>query len=182
MSAISGASSENRRRSRRCAASAIACARRGVASRRLPVRLALTAWYLLVLAVVIAGFAGALYWQQERTLDAQVDRSLEGASGQALALIDKHTEPIHFPASDAYRHASTHLAQSGYAVILLDPEYRLLAQFGRTLELPPDQARVAGLSTVETTFDGSEEHWRVSSRPVVRHDGVTVGHLVVGQS
>jgi signal transduction histidine kinase len=146
------------------------------------VRLALTAWYLLVLGLVIAGFAGALYWQQERTLDAQVDRSLEGATGQALALIDKHSEPIHFPPSDAYRHASTHLAQSGYAVILLDPGYKPLARFGRSLDLPAEQARVAGLSTIETSFEGNEEHWRVSSRPVIRHDGVTVGHLVVGQS
>jgi heavy metal sensor kinase len=153
-----------------------------MASRRLPVRLALTGWYLLVLGLVIAGFSLALYWQQERTLDAQVDRSLDGASGQALALIDKHSEPIHFPQSDAYRHASTHLAQSGYAVILLDPQYRPLARFGHTLDLPVEQAKVAGLSTVETAFGGAEEHWRVLSRPVIRHDGVTVGHLVVGQS
>ena len=151
-------------------------------SRRLPVRLALTAWYLLVLGLVIAGFAGALYWQQERTLDAQVNRSLEGASGQALALIDKHAEPIHFVDNDAYRHASAHLAQSGYAVILLDPDQRPLARFGHTLELPIEQAKTAGLSTIEARFAGNEEHWRISSRPVIRHDGVTVGHLVVGQS
>ena len=36
--------------------------------RRLPIRAALTAWYLLVLCVVITGFAAALYWDQERTL------------------------------------------------------------------------------------------------------------------
>src|SRR5881394_844121 len=184
-SATCGASSmprANRRQSRRCAASVTGCAtRRNVRSRRLPVRAALTAWYLLVLSLVIAGFAAALYWEQERTLDAQVDRSLAGATGQVLALIDKHAEPIRFVDNDAYRHASAHLAQTGYAVMLLDPSQRLLARFGRMLDLGADQA-AAGLSTIETMFEGNEEHWRVSASPVVRHDGVTVGHLVVGQS
>ena len=86
---------------------------------RLSVRMALTAWYLLVLGLVIAGFSAALYWDQERTLAAQVDRSLAGASGQAKALIDKHVEPIRFVDNDAYRHASSYLAQTGYAVMLM---------------------------------------------------------------
>ena len=64
--------------------------------RRLTVRAALTAWYLLVLCLVIVGFSLALYWNQEQTLSAQVDRSLAGASGQAMALIDKHVEPVKF--------------------------------------------------------------------------------------
>jgi signal transduction histidine kinase len=143
--------------------------------------MALTAWYLLVLGLVIAGFSAALYWDQKQTLSAQVDRSLAGASGQAMALIDKHVEPIKFVDSDAYQHASRHLSQAGYAVVLFDPSRRLLTRFGRALELPAETAG-AGLSTVEADFDGTEEHWRVSWQPVVRHDGVTVGYLAVGQS
>ena len=69
--------------------------------RRLGVRMALTAWYLLVLGFIIAAFAAALYWDQEQTLSAQVDRSLAGASGQVLALIDKHVDPITFVEGDA---------------------------------------------------------------------------------
>ena len=149
---------------------------------RLTVRQALTAWYLLVLGVVIAGFAAALYWDQEQTLSAQVDRSLSGASGQAMALIDKHVDPIKFVDNDAYQHAARHLTQAGYAVLLFDPSRRPLARFGRALDLPPESAGAAGLSTIETTFEGSEEHWRVALQPVVRHDGVSVGYLAVGQS
>jgi signal transduction histidine kinase len=150
--------------------------------RKLPVRGALTAWYLLVLGVVIAGFAAALYWDQEQTLSAEIDRSLAGASGQALALIDKHVDPIHFVDNDAYRHATRHLTQAGYAVLLFDPNRQLLARFGRTLELPAPPGVEATLSSLETSFDGSDEHWRLSWQPVVRHDGVTVGYLAVGQS
>jgi signal transduction histidine kinase len=153
-----------------------------MASRRLPIRAALTAWYLLVLCLVITGFAAALYWDQERTLATQVDRSLAGASGQAKALIDKHVEPVRFVDNDAYRHASSYLGQTGYAVMLFDPSRRLLARFGRTLDLAADQAGETGFATIETTFEGNEEHWRVSLDPVVRHDGVTVGYLAVGQS
>ena len=148
----------------------------------LPVRLALTAWYLAVLGLVIIGFSAALYWDQEKTLSAQVDRSLAGASGQALALIDKHVDPIRFVDNDAYQHASRHLSQAGYAVMLFSPSRELLARFGRTLELPSDVATSTGLATVETEFDGTDEHWRISQEPVVRHDGVTVGYLTVGQS
>ena len=151
-------------------------------SRRLPVRAALTAWYLLVLSLVIGGFSAALYWDQQTTLAAQVDRSLAGASGQAKALIDKHVDPIRFVDNDAFRHASAYLAQTGYAVMLFDPSHTLLARFGRSLELPPEQAGATGFSTMETLFEGNEEHWRVSLDPVVRHDGVTVGYLAVGQS
>jgi len=151
--------------------------------RRLPVRVALTAWYLLVLCAVIVGFAAALYWNQERTLGAQVDRSLASASGQVMALIDKHAEPIAFVDSETYRHASSDLAQAGYAVSLLSPSRQSLARFGRALDLPPPEpASLSDPSTVETTFEGSEEHWRVSWKPVVRHDGVTVGYLTVGFS
>jgi len=150
--------------------------------RRLPIRAALTAWYLLVLCMVITGFAAALYWDQERTLATQVDRSLTGASGQAKALIDKHVEPIRFVDNDAYRHASSYLAQTGYAVMLFEPSHKLLARFGRALELPAEHAAATGFATIEAVFEGSEEHWRVSLDPVVRHDGVTVGYLAVGQS
>src|SRR6185369_10450511 len=83
---------------------------------------------------------------------------------------------------DAYRHASSYLAQTGYAVMLFDPARRLLARFGRTLDLPAEQMDTTGFATVETTFEGNEEHWRISLDPVVRHDGVTVGYLAVGQS
>ncbi|HKH69028.1 MAG TPA: hypothetical protein VKA75_16810, partial [Reyranella sp.] len=106
--------------------------------RRLGVRTALTSWYLAVLGLIIAAFSAALYWDQEQTLSAQVDRSLAGASGQVLALIDKHVDPIKFVDGDAYRHATNHLGQTGYAVLLFDPERRVLARFGRALQLPAD--------------------------------------------
>jgi signal transduction histidine kinase len=107
---------------------------------------------------------------------------LAGASGQAKALIDKHVDPIRFVDTDAYRHASAYLAQTGYAVMLFDPSHKLLDRFGRSLELPAEQSSATGFSTVETLFEGNEEHWRVSLDPVIRHDGVTVGYLAVGQS
>jgi signal transduction histidine kinase len=144
--------------------------------------MALTAWYLLVLGLVITGFSAALYWDQEQTLANQVDRSLAGASGQAMALIDKHIDPIAFVDNDAYQHAARHLAQAGYAVVLFTPSRQPLARFGRALDLPADSSGINDLTTVETDFDGIEEHWRVSWQPVVRHDGVTVGYLAVGQS
>ena len=154
--------------------------------RRLGVRTALTAWYLLVLGLVIAAFSAALYWDQEQTLSAQVDRSLAGASGQVLALIDKHVDPIKFVDGDAYRHATNHLGQTGYAVLLFDPERRVLARFGRALQLPAEigttSLATTGLATIDATVEGIEEPWRVSWQPVVRHDGVTVGYLAVGQS
>jgi signal transduction histidine kinase len=154
---------------------------RRVRRRRLGVRAALTAWYLLVLGLIIATFAFALYWDQEQTLSAEVDRSLAGASGQVLALIDKHAEPIRFVDNDAYQHASRHLTQAGYAVLLFDPARKPLTRFGRALALPAD-AGAEPLTTIETDFDGTEEHWRISWQPVIRHDGVTVGYLAVGQS
>ena len=144
--------------------------------RRLGVRTALTIWYLAVLGLVIAAFSAALYWDQEQTLSAQVDRSLAGASGQVLALIDKHVDPIKFVDGDAYRHATSHLTQAGYAVLLFDPQRRLLERFGRTLQAPADIGATS-LATIEAKVDGVEEPWRVSWQPVVRHDGVTVDEL-----
>ena len=149
--------------------------------RRLGVRTALTAWYLAVLSLIIVGFSAALYWDQEQTLSAQVDRSLASTSGQVLALIDEHVDPIRFVDGDAYRHAAYHLDRAGYGVLLFDPDRRLLARFGRALELPADIG-TAALATVENRVAGIDEPWRVSWQPVVRHDGVTVGYLAVGQS
>lgn len=114
-------------------------------------------------------------------MSAQVDRSLASTSGQVLALIDKHVDPIRFVDGDAYRHPAYHLDRAGYDVLLFDPDRRLLARFGRALELPADIG-TAALATVENRVAGIDEPWRVSWQPVVRHDGVTVGYLAVGQS
>src|ERR1044072_7659578 len=185
ISAACGASSTataRRPSSRRCAAMATDCATRFIVrSRQLSVRTALTVWSLGVLGRVIAAFSSALYWVQQQTLSAEVDRSLAGASGQVLALLDKHVDPIKFVDGDAYRHATSHLTQVGYAVLLFGPERRLLERFGRTLQVPADIG-ATGLTTIDAKVDGVEEPWRVSWQPVVRHDGVTVGYLAVGQS
>ncbi len=113
-------------------------------NRRFTVRATLTGWYLLVLAVVITGFAAALYWDQERTLSAEVDRSVFGASAQVLALIDKHAEPIRFVEGDAYRHASSYLTQGGYAVLLLGPSRETLARFASNARLAGRSGRSGG--------------------------------------
>src|ERR1044072_7223279 len=159
ISATCGASSTataRRPSSRRCAAMATDCATRFIVrSRQLSVRTALTVWYLAVLALVIAAFSAALYWDQEQTLSAEVDRSLAGASGQGLALLAKHVDPIKFVDGDAYRHATSHLTQAGYAVLLFDPERRLLERFGRTLQAPAGIG-AAGPTTIPAQGGGVE--------------------------
>src|SRR5437867_548048 len=142
--------------------------------RRWPVRLVLTAWYLAVLGVVLATFSVALYWQQIRALSAQTDRSLNAASGEVLAVIDKHVDPIRFVEGDAYRHASIHLGQSGHSILLVTPAHQVAGRFGRPLDLPIETPAAPTLSTVELASDGSQEPWRVLWQPVIRHDGVVV--------
>src|SRR5262245_9133765 len=109
--------------------------------------------------MIIAGFSAALYWDQERTLSAQVDRSLASASWRVLARIDDTIVAITFVDSDAYRHASSDLAQAGSAVVLLSPSRRVLAGFGRGLELSAQAHATSEPATIETTLEGAEEHW-----------------------
>src|SRR5262249_15427016 len=159
-----------RRCSRRCAATATACGIRAMANsrRRVPVRVALTAWYLLVLGAVIVGFSAVIYWAQERALHAQLDQAVHIAARQALALVDDEGAP-RFERNETFGHVSRHLADAGYGVVLQAPSGRIVDRFGHDFAWPESTPAAPGLATLQQ--GRGDPPWRLDWRKVERDDG-----------
>jgi signal transduction histidine kinase len=146
--------------------------------RHIPVRMALTGWYLLVLGIVIAIFSATVYLAQERALDIQLDQAIHIAGRQALALVNDDVEPPRFVTDETFGHVTRHLNDAGYGVALLDSGGRIIEQFGRAFPWPAQPPTTPGLATLT---DGGKP-WRADWRAVQNDSGAMIGWLGAGLS
>lgn len=144
-------------------------------SRRLPLRLRLTLWYLLSLAVILLLFGLLLYWQVERRLLDQVDNGLELAAAQASANVISRDGGLAFQNADSSP-ALLHLSE--------DIAFRLLAEdgtswdsLGRAMEVP----LLAPVPGYRTYFDG-DDSWRVHDERLNLPGSPAAGWLQVTQT
>lgn len=135
---------------------------------RLPIRLRLTAWFVLVLAAVLVALSAFVVSRLRADLTAEVDRSLTVTAAK-IAQGYREEGPAEF--FDAAREA---VAASGARTLgaqLLDEEAHVIRFSGSDLVRQPlvDEESVAGLrgSATESLRRGPEDtHVRVFSAPV----------------
>jgi signal transduction histidine kinase len=152
-----------------------------ISRRYIPVRAALTGWYLLVVGVAIVVFSAVLYLAQERTLHEQLDHGVHIAGRQALALVNDDVEPPRFERNETFGHVSRHLTEAGFGVALLAPSGHVIDRFGRNFAWPEQMPAGAGMATLHEG-PAETQQWRVDWRVVQRDDGTTVGWLGTGLS
>jgi heavy metal sensor kinase len=143
---------------------------------RIPVRLQLALWYVLLLALTLGSITGYLYLRIERKLMVKADTALQIASAQSLGYLDQKPG-LAFQQTPGQRQTALRLSQLGLAARLITPEGRVIDGFGRYQDLPPWIPTESGYQTLAT--DGMT--WRLISQPVIRA-GRTVGWLQIAQS
>lgn len=150
--------------------------------RRQPVqitlRMRLTAWYTLFMALTLILFGGYLYFRLEQSLLAQMDTALQVAASQAITNLDEENGYLAFQNTETSQLMAERLSQTGFAVRLVTPHGTIQDGFGRYKEIPLFIPMATGYQTVGT----GEVHWRIYSQPVPSPSGATVAWLQVAQS
>src|SRR2546427_1942255 len=141
-------------------------------------RVRLTAWYLLLLALTLAVFSAFVYVRLERTLLRSADESLAVAAGQALAYVADDRPELAFADTEAYRHAARHLNQAGFSIRLLRPDGEPIVGFGRQNGLPWPPRPAPGLVTADAhDAQYGNQSWRTHTRQLVSPQGGTRGWI-----
>src|SRR2546426_776042 len=99
---------------------------------------------------------------QAQALSARLDRAPDTPASQVLALVDDDVTPPRFMDSEAFQHASRHLADAGFAVVLTTPSRAVASRFGQQLPLT-----------------AADDAWRVRWHEVAGEDGAVAGWLGV---
>lgn len=133
---------------------------------RQTLRVRLTAWYMLLLALALVLFSGYLYLQLEKSLIAQLDTTLQVTASQALdKTIAREGHPA-FQNNPESQATTDRLIEAGLAVRLVDLEGKVwdgLANYSAVpLSLPTSKGYV-NLTARDTT-------WRVYNQPLPGDD------------
>lgn len=146
--------------------------------RRLPLRVRLTIWYILLLGLTLGLFSSYLYFQLKYSLLAQVDAALHVAASQALANLDYEDERLTFQNMELTQIARSNLSQPGFAVRLIGADGTGWDVLGNYPAIPSSPPPGPGY----TTLTESKTTWRLYSQPIQPSGGHVVGWLQVAQS
>jgi hypothetical protein len=138
---------------------------------RLPIRLRLTAWYALVLAVVVAGVGAFVVVRLRAGLTGELDRELRAASAQ-LAIGFREDGPPGI--ADV---ATSVLSGPGAAARLIAPGGRMVAAYGGPVAAlsAADRARALGGQVVVRTAGDLRLVAVAAHRPAARGGGAAGG-------
>jgi heavy metal sensor kinase len=140
---------------------------------RLPLRLRLTAWYIILLALTLLAFCGYLYISLERSLLAQLDAALTVAATQAPLEVEGSFPAPHFDATAA---VARQLTDAGFGLRLLDGDGQVREALG-IADAPVTFPLAPGHLTVET----DATRWRIYTQLIAGADGSPAGWLQVIQ-
>ncbi|MCW3064936.1 MAG: sensor signal transduction histidine kinase [Solirubrobacterales bacterium] len=138
---------------------------------RLPIRLRLTAWYVLLLAVVLVGVGAFASARLHSTLGHEIDQSLASAAPKLTQGYAAEGAQDFFDVANTVFPA---MPAGPSAAEVVDPSGRLLVAYGaprlrrRILE-PALVAAAARGHRIRTTVSLSGEPFRVLAVPVLRH-------------
>lgn len=142
---------------------------------RQTLRVRLTAWYMLLLALALVLFSSYLYLQLEKSLIAQLDTTLEVTASQALDKTIKREGHPAFQNNSESEGTTDRLIKTGLAVRLVDVCGTMWDGFGNYAAIPavlPTSKGYVNLTARDTT-------WRVYSQPLPGNDR---GWLQVAES
>jgi heavy metal sensor kinase len=143
---------------------------------QIPLQVQLTAWYVLLLGLMLGGFTSYLYFRLAHKLLIKVDTTLQIASAQTLIYLDPGNR-LAFQNTPNQRWVADRLSQAGLASRLITPKGQVIAGFGRYQSVP----RWVPIDSGYYTLNTNQSDWRVLSQPVIR-SGQTIGWLQVVQS
>ena len=149
---------------------------------RAPIRLRLTLWYVLLLAIILAAFAAVVYLLLRHSLYQNLDESVQSRAGALVNVVQLDDAE----ASLTIRAGSVTSGQRERFIRLFDAagDVRFVETSGEH-QIPVDRwavsAALAGRPTTRSTrYIDDDDRIRVAVVPVVRQ-GAVVGALEVGE-
>ena len=141
------------------------------------IRVRLTLWYVVLLAVILVAFSAFLYLNLAWSLYAELDRSLEGEAQQVTAMVDLEKGRLEFK-------GRADRLEPGTLVVLRDlAGRRVFANDDDQPVASPDEAlsrASQGNQTLSTVQLADGTAWRLLTRPLVVKKGL-VGTLQVAR-
>ena len=150
---------------------------------RAPIRLRLTLWYVLLLALILAAFAGGVYLLLRHSLYQNIDESIQNQSNAFMNIIQYEGERPFLPTQADLKDPN----QNEYFARGFDISGALSFDSSSGLgEVPIDgeavSAALGGKSTTQRVRAvGDDDTIRVKTSPIIR-GGTVVGVLQVGRS
>ncbi|MDQ4078209.1 MAG: ATP-binding protein [Chloroflexota bacterium] len=145
---------------------------------QIPLRLRLTLWYVLLLALTVLLFGAYLHIQLERRLIASTDSALNVMATQMLSVLDEEGGRPNFEEAEFQAALPARLDEEDFAARLLTPDgdgvWDGLGAYSRVPRLrEPRQGY--------NNREGADDEWRVLMQPVLNSDQL-VGWLEVAHS
>lgn len=146
--------------------------------KRVPIRLRLTAWYVVAFGLILFIFAGILENQMLENLENEADRTLLLGSNRALAYLRVENGQPAIQEGGALADMD-----DDYSITLLTPDQQTVLQH---IGIPnaPLFAVENQPGTVENPHKEKWEHndsWRVYTQPVRNSDGTLIGWLQISR-
>ncbi len=146
---------------------------------RRPLRVRLTAWFVLLLGLGLLLFSGFLYVQLKLSLFTQLDATLKLTASYANNHLDQQQAR---PAFGRIQNLTRYLNQGNFAARLLTPTGSVWAGLGHYRSVPIWVPAAAGYKTLPA----DETVWRIYSQPIQSADhfgrGQRLGWLQIAQS
>ena len=152
----------------------------------MPLRVRLTLWYGMALAVILVVFGGALYATLAHGLWDQIDRSLEETAAVAVRALEQHRVGPFLPFED--------LAAEFPELAVLDKSFQIFSPGGKVTIQSPNLSRkdiplsraameggLSGRATFESVRFRDGSSFRLLSAPIFL-DGALVNIIQVGTS
>jgi two-component system OmpR family sensor kinase len=152
----------------------------------MPLRVRLTLWYGMALAVILVVFGGALYATLAHGLWDQIDRSLEETAAVAVRALEQHRVGPFLPFED--------LAAEFPELAVLDKSFQIFSPGGKVTIQSPNLSRkdiplsraaleggLSGRATFESVRFRDGSSFRLLSAPIIL-DGALVNIIQVGTS
>lgn len=151
---------------------------------KLPLRLRLAGWYVLLLSLTLLLFSGYLHFQLERSEMAQletileVDAALNVAADQLIAQVGEQNSHPAFQKTDNFQDMVRRFSHSGFAARLISLDGAVWDGFGSYEVVPVWIPRTAGYANLP----GDDTVWHIKSQPLPTSSSQTDGWLQVTQS
>jgi heavy metal sensor kinase len=145
----------------------------------IPIRVRLTLWYVLLLAITFILFAVYLTFRFQQSLRNGIDSSLHIAVSNTIASFDQEDvddrEPLQL-----IRTGHPQVTNPNFVMRLITPQSEVWDSTGNLQDILSWGPMEAGYSTQTGRDIGVE--WRVFSQPVIASDGQTVAWVQAAQS
>lgn len=141
-----------------------------------PLRVRLTLWYILVMALTLLLLTNYVYMRVQRDMIAEVDNSLQVAASQASVILEDENGRLSFDYGEEVPYVGQ-VGENGFAMRLISADGTVLDEWGGYEAVPS----WASVSRGYVTLSGEKTNWRLYSQPIETEWG-TIVWLQVAQS